>query len=147
MVLALAITAYDLMVAFSSWATNLARGDSYPIGREDTSTCCIDVFLHDRDPDANGSYDEGGVIYTGKMSLPVSGTFTGGPSFWPAVSGDGRYVAFVSSAGTLVSGDTNKLDDVFVRDRDSDGNGIFDELGGTTTTRASVASDGSQIQT
>ena len=33
------------------------------------------------------------------------------------ISGDGRYVAFVSSATNLVAGDTNGQSDIFVRDR------------------------------
>src|SRR5690349_7429247 len=56
-----------------------------------------------------------------------------GPSGLPAVSGDGRFVAFQSRAANLVPGDTNGATDVFVRDR---------LLG--TTTRVSVASDGGQ---
>src|SRR5262249_15811840 len=48
-------------------------------------------------------------------------------------SADGRYVAFVSLADNLVTGDTNGADDVFVHDR------ITGE-----TTRVNVASDGSQ---
>lgn len=51
----------------------------------------------------------------------------------PAISDDGRIVAFSSRATNLVPGDTNGVDDVFVRDR---ANG--------TTTRVSVASDGAQ---
>jgi Tol biopolymer transport system component len=35
----------------------------------------------------------------------------------PAISADGRYVAFVSSADNLVAGDTNGYPDVFVHDR------------------------------
>jgi Tol biopolymer transport system component len=50
-----------------------------------------------------------------------------------SVSGDGRYVAFVSGASNLAPGDTNGLADVFVHDRQ-----------GGTRTRASVASDGTQ---
>lgn len=34
----------------------------------------------------------------------------------PAVSGDGRYTVFISSASTLTPGDTNNGDDIFVRD-------------------------------
>ena len=34
----------------------------------------------------------------------------------PAISADGRYVAFSSDASDLVPGDTNHSDDVFVRD-------------------------------
>ena len=51
----------------------------------------------------------------------------------PAVSTDGRYVAFASAASNLVAGDTNGAIDVFVRDRQSG-----------TTERVSVASDGTQ---
>src|SRR5262249_17304220 len=35
---------------------------------------------------------------------------------YPAISGDGRYVTFVSYADDLVAGDTNGVADVFVRD-------------------------------
>jgi hypothetical protein len=39
-----------------------------------------------------------------------------GPSLEPIVSGNGRYVAFTSSANNLVANDTNRALDVFVRD-------------------------------
>jgi hypothetical protein len=39
---------------------------------------------------------------------------TGGDSVDPAISADGRMVAFVSSATNLVSGDSNASADVFV---------------------------------
>src|SRR5512146_1604800 len=51
-----------------------------------------------------------------------------------AISRDGRFVAFQSNASNLVSGDTNSIMDVFVRDR---------QLG--TTTRVSVDSSGAQV--
>lgn len=50
-----------------------------------------------------------------------------------AISGNGRYVAFSSSAKNLVSNDTNDLADIFVHD-----------VVAGTTIRASVASDGSE---
>ncbi len=34
---------------------------------------------------------------------------------WPALSGDGRYVAFESKAPDVVLGDTNRRSDIFVR--------------------------------
>jgi hypothetical protein len=37
-------------------------------------------------------------------------------SFVPAISADGRFVAFISEASNLVAGDTNDTVDVFVRD-------------------------------
>src|SRR5581483_8759234 len=58
---------------------------------------------------------------------------TGGDSFSPAVSADGRYVAFASDATNLVPGDTNNATDVFVYDRQA-----------KTTTRVSVAAGGGQ---
>lgn len=54
-------------------------------------------------------------------------------SLYPSISADGRYVAFHSSAGNLVPGDTNGVPDVFVHDR-----------GTGQTSRVSVASDGTQ---
>ena len=40
-----------------------------------------------------------------------------GSSFTPALSADGRFVAFISGASNLVPGDTDGAWDVFVRDR------------------------------
>ena len=54
-------------------------------------------------------------------------------SFSPAVSTDGRFVAFRSFASNLVAGDTNATDDMFVRDRQAG-----------TTERVSVSSTGVQ---
>jgi Tol biopolymer transport system component len=51
----------------------------------------------------------------------------------PAISANGRYVAFYSSATNLVPGDTNGQDDLFVRDRQTG-----------MTTLVSVSSDSVQ---
>src|SRR5439155_7450737 len=56
-----------------------------------------------------------------------------GFAFPPALSADGRFIAFVSSATSLVAGDTNGATDVFVHDRQTG-----------TTERVSVASGGPQ---
>ena len=40
----------------------------------------------------------------------------GGPAAPPAISDDGRYVVFTSTADNLVPNDTNGHADVFVRD-------------------------------
>jgi Tol biopolymer transport system component len=73
---------------------------------------------------------------TGQTRL-VSRSSTGAPadgnSFFPSMSADGRYVAFVSRAANLVAGDTNGDDDVFVSDL----------LTGRTV-RASIATNGAQ---
>lgn len=56
-----------------------------------------------------------------------------GHSYYPAISADGRFVSFESSASGLVPGDTNGYADTFLRDRKS-----------KTTVRVSIASDGTQ---
>jgi Tol biopolymer transport system component len=53
------------------------------------------------------------------------------PNSQPSISADGRFVAFVSLASNLAPGDTNRRDDVFVRD-----------LRNRTTERVSVSSEG-----
>jgi hypothetical protein len=57
----------------------------------------------------------------------------GSSSAYPSVSKDGKFVAFSSSSSSLVSGDTNSVEDVFVRDVVSG-----------TTERVSVSTAGGQ---
>ena len=82
-----------------------------------------DLFLHDQ--------------VTGDMTLVTvafDGTQSNGYNHAPEISADGRFVAFMSFASNLVAGDTNGQADVFIRD-----------LRERTTTRVSVASDGTQV--
>jgi hypothetical protein len=75
-------------------APSLGSGDGYQ----------PNVYVHDR--------------ASGNTELVSKGS--GGPadssSFSPAISADGRYVAFDSAAGNLVGGDANGAEDVFVHD-------------------------------
>jgi Tol biopolymer transport system component len=82
-------------VAFSSEASNLVPGDTNGM---------TDVFLHDR---KTGT--------TTRVSVDSAGAEGDGPSFDPAISADGRFVAFTSMASHLVPGDT-PLSDVYVHD-------------------------------
>ncbi len=84
-------------VAFASTADNLVPGDT---------NGASDVFLHDR---SNG--------VTARISVAGFGAEADGVSHAPAISADGEYVAFVSSATNLVAGDTNGVEDVFVFER------------------------------
>jgi Tol biopolymer transport system component len=68
-----------------------------------------------------------------RVSVSSRGRQGNGSSLGPSLSADGRFVAFRSTASTLVPGDTNRVQDVFVRDRRAG-----------TTTRISVAGDGSE---
>jgi Tol biopolymer transport system component len=129
-------------VAFESIADNLVAGDtSFLLGGS------RDVFVRDRDADGDGIYDEAGAISTVRVSVRSDGTEADQASAAPSISGDGRYVAFVSDATNLVANDTNGSTDVFVHDRDVDGNGTYDEPGpvGVSTVRVSVASGGVEV--
>jgi Tol biopolymer transport system component len=50
------------------------------------------------------------------VSLPAGGGVPDGPSGSPAITGDGRYVAFTSAASNLVPRDGNQSSDVFLHD-------------------------------
>jgi len=126
-------------VVFGSAATNLVADDHNGL---------VDVFLHDRDHDADGIFDEEGPgeRKTVRVSVNSAGGEANGPSVGlflyalPTVSctPDGRWVVFASDATNLVSGDTNGQRDVFVHDRDADGDGEFDEPDAIETTRVSL---------
>lgn len=51
------------------------------------------------------------------VSVDSAGTLGNNASSEPAISSDGRHVAFQSRAGNLVPGDINGRSDVFVHDR------------------------------
>jgi Tol biopolymer transport system component len=53
---------------------------------------------------------------TTRVSVDSAGGQANGASFNAAISADGRFVAFESSATNLVQGDTNGVADIFVRD-------------------------------
>ena len=84
-------------IAFASEADNLVSGDTNGFR---------DIFVRDLATATNWL-----------VSLAADGASANGLSYEPAISGDGRYVAFTSSATNLVTGDTNKATDIFVRDR------------------------------
>ena len=53
---------------------------------------------------------------TRRVSVCAGGAVPNGRSWHPVLSGDGRYVAFVSAASNLVPGDRNRSADVFLVD-------------------------------
>ena len=105
---------YDgTIVAFYSEADNLVDGDTNDAG---------DVFVHDRSSRR-----------TIRVSVSSQGAQGDRESTYPSVSGDGRYIAFTSTATNLASGDTNNLPDVYVHDRQT-----------SSTERVSIGSKGEQ---
>ncbi len=108
-----ALSADGRYVAFVSRADNLVAGDSNGVS---------DIFVFDRQTEAME-----------RVSRGRGGAEANGASDQPAISGDGRYVAFVSRADNLVRNDTNDAPDVFVYDRETG-----------TTERVSIRSNGDQ---
>jgi cysteine-rich repeat protein len=107
------ISADGRFVAFTGTATNLVPNDT---------NNQLDVFVKDL-----------GTGAVERASVASDGSQGNGRSQAPAISADGRFVAFVSLANNLVPGDTNGRFDVFVHDR----------MTGATE-RVNVASDGTQ---
>ncbi len=114
-----AISADGRHVAFTSFASDLVPGDT---NGSTNLFAGIDVFVRDR---ATG--------VTERVSVSSTGAEADNSSSSPAISADGRFVAFASGASNLVAGDTNGGTDVFVRDRRSG-----------TTERVSLSSAGAQ---
>jgi len=81
-------------VAFESWASDLIASDKGPHG---------DIFVRD--------------LQAGKTacaSMTAAGVQANHDCFYPALSKDGRILAFESEAWNLVPGDTNGTKDIFV---------------------------------
>ncbi|MBB4675637.1 TolB family protein [Crossiella cryophila] len=91
-----AITADGGQVFFVAWGDNLVPGDT-----EDTP----DVFVK--------------TLRTGeirRVNTAGDGRAADAQPYQPTISADGRYLSFSSIAANLVPGDTNNVDDVFLKD-------------------------------
>ena len=89
-------------VVFASFASNLVPGDTNGFG---------DVFVRDR---RTGVTER---VSVGPRGVEANDHSNLGLAAAPAISDDGRFVAFKSDASNLVKGDRNNLTDVFVHDR------------------------------
>ncbi len=129
-----AISADGLIVVFASLATNLVAGDLNDVG---------DIFVRDRQAST-----------TGVVSAAVVPSEAAGASnllSLEAVSADGRFVVFESFTGNLVEDDDNRVEDIFVRDRqlgtvervsvDSSGN----EANGPSNRQFAISADGQHV--
>jgi hypothetical protein len=106
-------------VAFLSRATDLTG---------DTIDVTPNVFVRDRDADADGVFDETGPgeSRTTLLSIGIDGTAAGtisgsgpGPGQGPVISGTGAFVAFVSRASDI------RLDDPTLTDFNGDSDDVF----------------------
>ncbi|MEW6776561.1 MAG: hypothetical protein AB1405_09730 [Bdellovibrionota bacterium] len=102
-------------IAFSSESSDLVPGDTN--GKSD-------VFVVNVDGES-----------IARVSVNSNGEQGNGFSFHPAISADGRYVAFASNSSNLVGGDSNGASDIFIHDHATG-----------KTARASVWIDDSQLE-
>jgi len=105
-----AVSADGRFVAFASLASNLVAGDT---------NGTWDVFVRDLVAGTTtrvsvSSSEQQGNGSSGHVRPPRARTTR---PMVVAISARGRFVAFMSQASNLVSGDTNRTADVFVRDR------------------------------
>ena len=97
----LAISADGRYVAFASFAPNLVASDT---------NGSADVFVRDTCVGATAGCTPSTVL----VSVGTSGEQANSSSFSPAISADGRYLAFFSNATNLAPGDTNDHGDIFL---------------------------------
>jgi hypothetical protein len=110
-------------VIFESDANNLIAPAADTNGKED-------IFIRD----IRGIYPPytfGSAIdpSTKRLSVTATGSSLNGDSSNPAITRDGRFLAFVSDATNVIPGGTpSGIQQVYVMDRDADGDGIYDEF-------------------
>ena len=104
------ISADGRYVVFQSSASNLVAGDSNGLQ---------DIFIRDTQLDI-----------TRRLSAnPITGKQANAGSQLPSISADGRYVVFESAAtnlSTVIA--PSGITQIYLYDRDADGDGIYDEL-------------------
>jgi hypothetical protein len=107
-----AMSADGRFLVFESKATNLVSGLLNP---SESSASTLNLFVRDLCNGANAP--SGCSAHTEAVSLDASGELaSGGDSGFAAIGADGRFIAFASSAPSLVAGQTGTGSQVFVRD-------------------------------
>lgn len=104
-------------VAFESVGDRLLGPPSGPPADRNNVS---DVFVHDFQ-----------TCRTRRVSVTSAGLEANGPSRAASISADGRFVAFESRATNLAAG--APVPAVYLRDRDTDEDGVFDEPGAVAT--------------
>ncbi len=122
------VSADGLYTVFVSDSTNLVSG-------QNDATATRDVFLYNNETQA---------VTLVSHAFGASNTAANGESFLPAISADGRFVAYVSLATDLVDGqsDANFDADVFLFDRVNGTTSLISHSAGAPTTAGNTRSGG-----
>ena len=129
-----AISADGRFVAFRSPANNL---------HDDDADSTVDVYVRDLQTNTTALVSRA----TGATGTPGNNT-----SDQPAISADGRFVAFTSTATNLHPDDTDGVDDVFVRDLQDNTTALVSRAAGATGVKSdgqsrapSISADGGSV--
>jgi Tol biopolymer transport system component len=122
-----AISADGRFVAFESRASNLDPADGDGV---------FDVMVRDLQTST--------TMLVSRAS-GVAGAKSDGESFLPAISGDGRFVAFTSSGSNLDPADADAIPDVYVRDLQTGTTTLVSRAGGATGAVGNGGSDSPAI--
>ncbi len=124
------ISADGRRVAFDTLATNLAGSDT----NQQADVYWCDLETHELQ----------------RVSAPITdGVNSSGNSLDPAISADGRFVAFSSDAGGLVPGDGTRAG-IYVKDMDTGTTRVVDAVPGSTTSNGeglhpAISADGRYV--
>jgi Tol biopolymer transport system component len=99
------VTGEKTRIAFSSASPNLVPGDKNNFW---------DIFIYSKDKPLKR------ISLTYNGGERNQGNESGSRDVMPSLSGDGRYVAFATTATNMVPGDNNNAQDVFVADIERD---------------------------
>lgn len=124
------ISADGRIIAFASFAENLVEDDTNQVA---------DIFIYDL---------QTGTIE--RISKSSSGEQANADSVRPAISANGRVIAFESLASNLVPGDTNRRSDIFVYDRlmgsiERVSVNLLGDEGNHTSLQPSISGDGRMV--
>ncbi|MHB8511918.1 MAG: hypothetical protein ACYDCC_07010 [Actinomycetota bacterium] len=127
------ISADGRFIAFESQASNLAPG----------AINGFNIYVRDRDVHNTGTFDQPGNVATTLESVGWNGVPLQNGAALAGMSADGRFIAFSTTDPNTVPND-NGLGGAYIRDRDPDGDGVFDEPGEATTFSVALSSTGVQ---
>ena len=134
-----AISADGRYVAFMSRADLTPRDGSSPA---------------DDAPDGNGTFDiyvrDTVTLRTKRVSQGREGRDTDGPSYHPAISGDGRFVAFVSEASNVTHEGRKRVAQIYLRNMETGVTELISRTpaaqpGDAACARPAVSGDGSVV--
>jgi len=145
-------------LAFETLASNLERtvrpggpGEDPLVLAPADSNATWDIYLRSTGPAGIVDFYDGRDGYSvatsnmTRVSVGLQGAQSNGASTNADISGDGRFVAFLSQASNLVENDQNGLRDAFVRDAELGVTQIITRGANAATSQVAISTDGQYV--